>query len=311
MLNVFFNIYILYVLMYNGMSHSGMYSNMSMGSGTYGSCSMRGSCGSSYSPSSASMYASPSQHGSSNIYSLDSMLNHSTSVTKVEFETTPEVFTHDSYLKNINPAYFGITRQNKEKHMSRFLNHIRPKTLDVNSLGDIQDHIRTAFEKTVGFMMPDDIHIEILSRNELKEIHEKLDGRWDEGIAGFSLNGNGTKPSRIFIKKDYLDKVMIVIGHELGHVMSPTLINKHDEEAKAFAFEFAWAKAIHENNIANLSFNINPNPPAINGLHNIAHFFVSKLVKGGEVAIEVYKKLVAGSISILDSLSLEQIIGGE
>ncbi|MEK7835220.1 MAG: hypothetical protein AAB298_03600, partial [Pseudomonadota bacterium] len=71
-----------------------------------------------------------------------------------------------------------------------------------------------------------------------------------------------------------LDEVMLVIGHELGHVLSPTLSNGRAEEAKAFAFEMAWANAIFTNDIAGLQSSINEAAlsmkPAQNGLHDLA-----------------------------------------
>ena len=74
--------------------------------------------------------------------------------------------------------------------------------------------------------------------------------------------------------------------------------NKHDEEAKAFAFSLAWMKAIKENNIANLAASINLEKPARNGLHNIALDFVLKLTNAGRRAIDVYVELMKGNISI-------------
>jgi hypothetical protein len=88
---------------------------------------------------------------------------------------------------------------------------------------------------------------------------------------------------------------MAVIGHEIGHVLTPTLPTMHDEEAKAFAFEFAWIDAIIKNKIGNLQNNFTLEP-AKNGLHDIAADFVRKLISSGkeifEIYIEITKRIV-------------------
>ena len=82
--------------------------------------------------------------------------------------------------------------------------------------------------------------------------------------------------------------------------------SKHDEEAKAFAFQFAWAKTIHEENIANLAFNVRPPPPAVNGLHNIAYSFIYHLVEFGDNALSIFRQFSVG----MKSVSLEETLGG-
>ena len=104
---------------------------------------------------------------------------------------------------------------------------------------------------------------------------------------------------KIFIKENDLDKVMLVIGHELGHVLTPTLPNMHDEEAKAFAFELAWMEAIVEDNIANLKENISLDfKPAANGLHDVAFGFVKNLVNTGKKALDILEQIVGREISV-------------
>ena len=91
-----------------------------------------------------------------------------------------------------------------------------------------------------GQKMPEDISINVLRLSEFK-MHHSLFGAWSNGILGFSLNG---AKREIFVRENHLDELMIVLGHEIGHVLTPTLSNKHDEEAKAFAFSIEWAKTI-------------------------------------------------------------------
>ena len=85
--------------------------------------------------------------------------------------------------------------------------------------------------------------------------------------------------------------------------MSPTLGNMHDEEAKAFAFEFAWIETIIQNNIAGLSNAFNPGA-AKNGLHDVALQYVEYLIKNGKTALQVFTDLVCGRTSIKRKLEL-------
>ena len=81
--------------------------------------------------------------------------------------------------------------------------------------------------------------------------------------------------------------------------MTKTLKDKHDEEAKAFAFSFAWMKAIKENNIAGLEDAIIMENPAHNGLHDVAHRFVVTLIERGKEAIEIFNALIRGEVEVM------------
>ncbi|MBW3019105.1 hypothetical protein KY329_02895, partial [Candidatus Woesearchaeota archaeon] len=117
-------------------------------------------------------------------------------------------------------------------------------------------------------------------------------------IMGFSINKFGKGASEIFVREAPLDSLLLTIGHELGHVLSPTLVNKHDEEAKAHAFSLAWMETIRDNDIAGLKPNIALNP-ANNGLHDVAFDFVKKLLHTGASAFDVFQTLSKGLTSIL------------
>ena len=133
------------------------------------------------------------------------------------------------------------------------------------------------------------------TNEELKKIHESFGGRWEDSIRGFSINNT----RQIFVKRSDLDKVMLVIGHEIGHVLSHSLPDKKNEEAKAFAFEIAWMKTIVEQNIANLKDNIAIDfTPAKNGLHDISFNFVRKIISAGKRALDVYWGLMYGIIEV-------------
>jgi hypothetical protein len=82
-------------------------------------------------------------------------------------------------------------------------------------------------------------------------------------------------------------------------VLSPTLNNSVDEEAKAYAFSLLWMRTVKENNIANLGNAIVLENPARNGLHDVAFSFVMDCMDRDEDLKEVYKELVSGERLVL------------
>ena len=232
-------------------------------------------------------------------YSIESRLDYSPPLHTLEHsvETTPEIETEqpkqytsfnyfsDHYLKPQPKQYFSP---------NTFLIPYRPATQFIEDAEEIEDHIKEAFEATTGKELPKNIMINVVEKEELKRIHKRNSGKWSDGIQGFALN---TEIKQIFVKKNDLDKMMLVIGHEIGHVLTPTLPNSKDEEAKAFAFELAWMDAIVENNIAGLKMNINPQP-ANNGLHNVAFNFVKEIIKEGKSSFDVYKDIAKRFLTI-------------
>jgi hypothetical protein len=186
--------------------------------------------------------------------------------------------------------------------VDNFLHASRLPTQFIEKADEIKHYVEECFEKTTGKVLPGNITISVLEKAELKRAHEIHGGEWSDGIQGFSLNGN---VKHVFVKQNDLDKVMLVLGHELGHVLTPGISNRQTEEAKAFAFEFAWMKTIVDENIANLSSNINLDfMPAENGLHDIAWLFVRKIAKTGKTAMEIYTKIVTGLLSV-DELGVD------
>ncbi|RLE47289.1 hypothetical protein DRJ25_02765 [Candidatus Woesearchaeota archaeon] len=174
-----------------------------------------------------------------------------------------------------------------------FLNPDRPKARFITNVEELLPIITETFEALTGEDFPDNLSIKICDENELKEIHEAHGGVWVPGIQGFSLNRNGKGVNEVFVRKDALDSMMLTIGHEIGHVMTPTLKDPVDEESKAFAFSLAWIKTIKDNNIADLAGNISPNP-ARNGLHDKAFSFVIKILNQGKSAFQTFKEIAKG-----------------
>ncbi len=185
-----------------------------------------------------------------------------------------------------------------------FLAKNRPQTQFVGDAAEIKELIEEAFAKTTGQPLPKDVVIRLCTKEELQRLHQSF-GTWEEGIQGFSLNRKQTGNfSEIFVKKDFLDKTMLTLGHELGHVFTPPLPNVQDEEAKAFAFELAWMEAIREQDIGNLRACICADfSPAENGIHNVAFSWVLRVLEKGCDALSLYWELVKKNISIqLDEL---------
>lgn len=181
------------------------------------------------------------------------------------------------------------------------LNPSRPKARFIDDNNEAKAIAEEIFELMMKEPLPRDISINILPFDEFKILHSRF-GAWGRGILGFSLNGNERK---IFVRENHLDSLMLVIGHEIGHVLTKTLLNKHDEEAKAFAFSIEWARMIKKHNISNLGLGIKDDidfEPARNGLHDIAFNFVDFMVKNGRKAMQLHDDLARRYISVFDRI---------
>ena len=210
------------------------------------------------------------------------------------------------YAVKTGPAY-----KNRQKYLATysanhsftpeiFLNPSRPKAGFMADDNEARRIAEQTFELMMKEKMPNNISISILPFDEFKLLHSRF-GAWNNGILGFSLNGSS---KNIFVRENDLDALMLVIGHEIGHVLTETLANSHDEEAKAFAFSIEWAKTIKEHDIANLGLNIKEAPdfqPARNGLHDVAFGFVDFMVKKGRKAMHLHDDLVKRYTSIFNS----------
>jgi len=168
----------------------------------------------------------------------------------------------------------------------------------IGATEEIINYVTEAFSTIFNRSLPENINISVLDHHEFKKLAPH------PSTVGLSVNrGQFGLPSDIFVLNDSLGRVLLTLGHELGHVLTPTLRNHHDEEAKAYAFSILWMEKIRENNIAGLSNSIITELPALNGLHDVAFGFVRKLLKAGKNALEVYTDLIKGLISYLDGYS--------
>jgi len=193
------------------------------------------------------------------------------------------------------PGNYQASEQAQMSHTEDFLAENRPWTPIISNLGEVKEIVEQTFEKMTGQEFPQDsIKIIICAEKQFKELSPNA----SPGVVGFSFNKYGKGVSEIYIKQDHLDSVLLTIGHELGHVLGPTLPNGQDEEAKAHAFSLAWIETIRDNNIGGLQPNIAPNP-AHNGLHDVAFDFVKYLMNTGSSSFDIFKTLAHGLTSIV------------
>ncbi len=268
-----------------------------------GNCS---GCSFSYTPSNCSKFYNSISGSDLNLektveYSAPQTKGESYSVFNFE-QRVNQLYDSRDYEKQ--PVINSTAKEKDNKYFSNhqdfnpmsFLNPERPKVKFISNIEELKPIITETFEKLVDEKFPDNISIRICKQEELKKIHESSGGVWVPTIQGFSLNRKGRGINEIFVKQDALDSMMLTIGHELGHVMTPTLENPVNEEAKAFAFSLAWIKTIKKFNIGDLAPNICPNPEK-NGLHDRAFNFVVNLLKEGRSAFHVFKEIAKGEFS--------------
>lgn len=189
-----------------------------------------------------------------------------------------------------------------------FLNPDRPLTRFVGSAQEIQEHVEQAFRATTGKKLPDNTIIAVLGDKEFDEVHAANNGIPSKTVQGFSLNRNGKGVNEVFVRANNLDKLLLTVGHEIGHVLTPALPDEVDEEAKAFAFSLAWMNAIREKNIAGIGAFIMPEP-AQNGVHDAGLGFVQELLRQGKNALQAFKDLAKGIVSTtkkLEVITLEE-----
>jgi hypothetical protein len=199
---------------------------------------------------------------------------------------------YNSQLANQSSNYISFTPKPEYHFIAD--NFLKPgkEGKFVGKAEEIRDHIEDVFEKMFNQPFPNDIKVSVLDDEQFSKLTQS------GGVIGLSINRRKQGLlSEIFIKNDFLARVMLTIGHELGHVLTPTLDISRNEEAKAYAFSLMWMKTIKENDVAGLSEAIVTERPANNGLHDVAFFYVDKLLKQGKDICEIYEKIVKGIFS--------------
>ena len=220
--------------------------------------------------------------------------NYSNNVSYMASEAISPVQVYDNNFAGLNPYSKPYETKKRQKNITEtpirvvddFLNPARPKTVFVGNASEIKEFAEEAFRKTTGWQFPDDVIVRVLPAKYFRE-----------GLQGFAINRKEQgQISEVVIREDTIDRVMVILGHELGHVMSRRLDNERSEEAKAFAFSLAWIKAIKKHNIANLSAAVCIDRPAKNGIHDVAHEFVIRMMQSGRNAIDIFKKIITGEL---------------
>ncbi len=162
----------------------------------------------------------------------------------------------------------------------------------VGKAEEIREDIEKAFELLAGEPFPDDIKLSVLPAEEFRKLAPH------PSTVGISFNRRRYGLlSEIFVLNDSLGRVMLTIGHEMGHVLTPPLAEKLNEEAKAYAFSLRWMEIIRKHDIAGLAGALVTETPAENGLHDIAFSFVRGLLKEGKSAGDIHYGLVRGTVA--------------
>ena len=238
-------------------------------------------------------------NGTATQYTQLNLQTHN-AVPKPVYEVKPRAnyITKVPETYNTNPQ----TPQPTTQHIvTPFLqSHLR-SSIFINTPAQVQDLVAEIFEGILNRPMHNVI-IQISTVAELQKIHPN----YTTNILGFALNGNGTQPHRIFIKADYLDSIMLTIGHEIGHILTPTLERTLNEEAKAFAFECAWFAYIKQYNVGNLAQHLALHLPAANGVHDVALKFVLNQIRNGKDAIEVFEQIAKKELQV--PIQIEELL---
>ncbi len=211
-------------------------------------------------------------------------------------QSTPEstfVYHCSQDLSYSNKSYISFTPQVEYSFEPQHFLKPGKEGKFVGEAEEIESFVREAFKIIFAEEFPDDIKVSVLNDNEFSKLTKS------RSVLGLSINRREQGLlSEIFVKADNLARVMLTIGHELGHVLTPTLMNSHDEEAKAYAFSFLWMQTMKKHDIANLREAIVTENPADNGLHDVAFFFVDKLRRAGKSVAQIYRNIVDRKLSV-------------
>jgi hypothetical protein len=155
----------------------------------------------------------------------------------------------------------------------------------VGHASEIRPFVEEAFLKMTGMIFPRNIKVSVLDEKQFRRLAP------NRGTIGLSINRNKQGLiSEVFVLNDTLARVMLTLGHEIGHVLSQTLSDSVMEEAKAYAFSFAWMKIIKEHNIGGLEDAFIVENPARNGLHDVAFSRVLKMMES-QSAIGCFRQI--------------------
>ncbi|MBI2572861.1 hypothetical protein HYV86_03300 [Candidatus Woesearchaeota archaeon] len=164
----------------------------------------------------------------------------------------------------------------------------------VGNAQEIRSFVEEAFENLMETPFPTDIRLTVCDETEFRKLAPH------KGVIGLSFNRHKSgMVSEIFVLEGSLGRVLLTVGHEIGHVLSHSLKDKAVEEAKAYAFSFAWMDVIKEFNIAGLGNALVTELPALNGVHDKGFEIVLRGIKSGKNAWGVYEEIIEDGLGIL------------
>lgn len=206
--------------------------------------------------------------------------------------TAAPVFIYNSsspaYQLESKKSSYQITTKQQSLHFQpdHFLKPVKGSKF-VAHAKEIQPYIEETYYRLFQEPFPEDIKISVLNKEEFRKIapHPSTIG------VSFNRRQQGLL-SEIFVLNDLLPRVLLTLGHELGHVLTPTLEDPIDEEGKAYSFSFIWMETIKEHNIANLQNSIVTENPATNGLHDKAFEYIMMFKRAGSSFTEIYNNFI-------------------
>lgn len=251
-------------------------------------------------PMQSSSYGGPAYNFGEAKATTAESYNHA-SPLEIALENIKPLKSAASYMTGKDRLHLYLTNK-KYISATAFLSPDRPNTPVVQEESEIMPYVKETFEKLTGKPFPEDkLKLHVLDDKAFEKAHGKE--KFGPGIMGFALNRQGRGTDEVFVRKTHLDHMMLTIGHEIGHVMSPTLPDNRDEEAKAFAFSVAWMETIKKHNIAGIGNAVLPNP-ARNGLHDVAYEYLLELIEKGNGALHLFRELASGATSITRRLEV-------
>lgn len=188
------------------------------------------------------------------------------------------------------------------KEIESFFNkgHTKPPMF-YGVVSDIIEEINKTAKLILGHTLPQNLNIEFCDKNFFGKKYQQFSNKvWTENIRGFSVNGH-TK--YIYVLYDNLLSMMLTLGHEIGHILTPARQNSITEEAKAYAFEMIWLSKIKEENILSLSSSIDLSKlgtPQANGIHDVAFKWVNSFIMDNKTPKEIYDDIVSGELVIVE-----------
>ena len=185
--------------------------------------------------------------------------------------------------------------------------------------------VRDCFEKTTGRRLPSNIKIHIFdsknagkfgidsnvlgfAMNRIGKVSKQFvlpintfdtfDTFYFDSTADSALESSSDKSSEIFVRLSSMAEMLVVAGHELGHVLTPQLWNMPTEEAKAYSFMLEWLSTIKLYNIAGLGAELRIPDPAKNNMHDTALGFVLEMEKQGWKPLNIFRGLCEGLMKL-------------